>query len=533
MRILRALFGPSQKEIWKQLSRKVGGRFHEGGLFATSAVQARHRDWIITLDTYTVSSGNSHQTFTRLRAPYFNPEGFRFEIYRSSIFSGLGKSLGMQDIRVGHRRFDEDFVIKGNESGRVRRLFDNEKIRRLINAQPRIRLSVKAHEGWLSKFPAGVDELHFQSAGVIKDLDQLRALFDLFAEVLQQVCHEGRAYEDDVRIHMRRLRAPGGRIEDKHILWESYGQRRDAAAALGRLGDPAAVPVLASVLWDEDAVLRTRAVEGAHRDPAPRFDRPADPPARRRACCRGPEHARTRGGRAERAGRRGAGRRRARGVSPATSGRSRRSATVTGPRSWRPLRARSKDPRARTRRTRWRGFTAVEALPRLREVLRNIGAGGPTGEAVAAAVRKLEARASLPRAASGADVQADTLPRAARQPGDDPATLPARLGGRRNSRARGARWRRATANASSRAVGNGGGYLGRVRRDNPFPHHPACHETVFLFAPRRPNLPSCRRRRPCRWAWQWPPRPHRRPLRPNKTSPRPPIPPMWSPSTRS
>ncbi len=423
MSILRALFGPSQKEIWKQLSRKVGGRFHEGGLFATSAVQARHRDWIITLDTYTVSSGNSHQTFTRLRAPYFNPEGFRFEIYRSSIFSGLGKSLGMQDIRVGHRGFDEDFVIKGNKSGRVRRLFDNEKIRRLINAQPRIRLSVKAHEGWLSKFPAGVDELHFQSAGVIKDLAQLRALFDLFAEVLQQVCHEGRAYEDDVRIHMRRLRAPGGRIEDKHILWESYGQRRDAAAALGRLGDPAAVPVLASVLWDEDAVLRTRAVEALtgirHRDSiGPLIPLLAD--------------VRAAEGRSMRARVADALRERGEGelvdaVLDAFAG------------DFGPLKARGdgyraeivaalagalEGPSGANAANALAGIHAVEALPRLREVLRNIGSGGPTGEAVAAAVRKLDARASLPRAASGADVQADTLPRAARQPGDDQATLP-------------------------------------------------------------------------------------------------------------
>ena len=118
----------------------------------------------------------------------------------------------MQDIEVGHPRFDRDFVIKGTPPGRIRRLFDNAKIRRLIDAQPRIHLSVKAHEGIFDKLPARVDELHSQAAGTIKDLPQLRMLFELFAEVLQQVCHEGKAYEDDVRIHIRRLRArPGGR----------------------------------------------------------------------------------------------------------------------------------------------------------------------------------------------------------------------------------------------------------------------------------------------------------------------------------
>lgn len=39
-------------------------------------------------------------------------------------------------------------------------------------------------------------------------------MFDLFAEVLQQVCYDGKAYEDDVQIHIERLRGPGGRIVD-------------------------------------------------------------------------------------------------------------------------------------------------------------------------------------------------------------------------------------------------------------------------------------------------------------------------------
>ena len=117
----------------------------------------------------------------------------------------------MQDIDVGHRRFDRDFVIKGSSVGRVRRLFDNGKIRRLIDAQPKIHLSVQGREGVLSPFPAGVDELYFQRFGSIKDLAQLRKLFDLFAEILQQICHEGKAYEDDVPAGRFRLRSGGSR----------------------------------------------------------------------------------------------------------------------------------------------------------------------------------------------------------------------------------------------------------------------------------------------------------------------------------
>ncbi len=421
---LKSLFGPSQEEIWRKLSREVGGRFREGGILSSHAVQARTEDWLITLDTYAVSTGTASQIYTRLRAPYFNPEGFRFEIYRSGFFTELWKGMGMQDIEVGHTRFDRDFVIKGNAPGRIRRLFDNEKIRRLIDAQPRIHLSVKAHEGVFSKFPAGVDELHSQSAGTIKDLAQLRMLFDLFAEVLQQVCHEGKAYEDDVRIHMRRLRAPGGQIRDRHVIWEGDEPRRDAATALGRLGDPAAGRALTSVLQDKDTVLIARAIEALARIGDARA---IGPLVRKLGDIKAADD-----GRSIRDHVADALRQLGEGdlvdaVLVALDGDFARLKAYDGE-------YREEIIEALTDAIRWRSAThpanalaeihAVEALPRLRKILTNFGGRNPTGHAVADVIRKLESRASLPRAATAPDAQVDTLPRAAREPGPDTRTLP-------------------------------------------------------------------------------------------------------------
>ena len=156
------------------------------------------KPWTITLDVHTESSGESSVTYTRMRAPYINPEGFRFSIYRRGIFSELGKLLGMQDIEVGHPGFDEAFIIKGNDELKVVSLFANSKIRQMIEAQPRFRLDVKDSEGWFGPtFPEDADELYFQVVGVIKDFDRLKALFDLFATVLDQLCRIGSAYKQE------------------------------------------------------------------------------------------------------------------------------------------------------------------------------------------------------------------------------------------------------------------------------------------------------------------------------------------------
>ena len=195
MAFLGGAFGTSREEVWRQLCTEIGADFIDGGFWKGDKVQAHVKSWTITLDTYTVSSGHSHVTFTRMRAPFVSRDGLRFRIYRKGFFSGLGKALGMQDIEVGHSlRFDEDFIIQGNDESSIRALFANSEIRRLIAEQPQIRLELKDDEGFFSHhFPEGVDELYFQVVGVITDVERLKKLFDLFAEVLEELQRRGSA----------------------------------------------------------------------------------------------------------------------------------------------------------------------------------------------------------------------------------------------------------------------------------------------------------------------------------------------------
>jgi hypothetical protein len=70
------------------------------------------------------------------------------------------------------------------------------------------------------------------------------------------------------------------------------------------------------------------------------------------------------------------------------------------------------------------GMHAVEALPRLREVLRRFGKRGADGQGIMEAIETLESRASLPRPVDSVDAPVETLPRAAQGPGADISRLP-------------------------------------------------------------------------------------------------------------
>ena len=51
-------------------------------------------------------------------------------------------------------------------------------------------------------FPEGVDELYFQVANVIRDVDRLKLLYLLFAQTFHFLCCIGSAYEEDPRVEL-------------------------------------------------------------------------------------------------------------------------------------------------------------------------------------------------------------------------------------------------------------------------------------------------------------------------------------------
>lgn len=74
----------------------------------------------------------------RVLARLPNQGGFKFTVYRAGLLSGLGKLFRMQDIEVGHKEFDEAFIVKSNNVEKARALFADENIRQLLQSLPQL-----------------------------------------------------------------------------------------------------------------------------------------------------------------------------------------------------------------------------------------------------------------------------------------------------------------------------------------------------------------------------------------------------------
>ena len=63
--------------------------------------------------------------------------------------------------------------------------------------------TVKDDEGWFGpEFPEHVDELDFTVSGIIKDMERLQALYELFAETLDELTRMGSAYARDPEVEL-------------------------------------------------------------------------------------------------------------------------------------------------------------------------------------------------------------------------------------------------------------------------------------------------------------------------------------------
>jgi len=153
----------------------------------------------LVLDTYTVSNGQSSQTYTRGRLLFPLRDEFRFRMYRRSVFSGIGKFFGMQDLEVGLPALDRDFIIKADSPGRIQALL----IRGAVN---RALLTLRAGTFETRKFrKRGIDtttvrELVYSTAGVLRDGAKLDALVDLFADAAPHLVKAGTAWAAPVAI---------------------------------------------------------------------------------------------------------------------------------------------------------------------------------------------------------------------------------------------------------------------------------------------------------------------------------------------
>lgn len=178
--------GETSKSVMKALAERYNGVFVERKHDEQQKAKIVFEGFEIVFDYYVYYSDKPQQLFTRVVVGFTSVHNFEFELYRLSLFSRIGKFLGLiKDVEIGVREFDSKFVIKSNDGFKIKALLSIKEIRDLIEKQEKINFSISTDAGiWGGKLPENQYELSFHRGGIITDINQFDALFELFKSTL-------------------------------------------------------------------------------------------------------------------------------------------------------------------------------------------------------------------------------------------------------------------------------------------------------------------------------------------------------------
>ena len=192
--------GLSKYEIWSQVAERVGGDLMRTGGWHNHWIKYRYREWDIVLETRSSWFREVNVTWTRMYAAFNNKHGLRFKIKYKGISPAIETMLGAQDIETGDEYFDQIFITKGNNEGKIKELLNDEKLRKLIPRRSGMYFQIRNNEGWLGpRYPKGVDLL-FIECNEIKSGPALESLFDLFTGTLERMVEIDSASADATNI---------------------------------------------------------------------------------------------------------------------------------------------------------------------------------------------------------------------------------------------------------------------------------------------------------------------------------------------
>jgi len=182
---------PTMAETWAELADRLEGSVTTSKKGKPKGIEFPHDGRIVTVDTYTVSTGQSSVTYSRARLALVVTDEFRCKIFSANLFTALGVRFGMQDMTVGRRELDKRYVFQGSSESTVRSLVLGTRVGQLLTEKPTARLEVKPLDRKLRKVHGEDARQVVVQTGMLKEVTKLQRLADLCTATSDQIVRLG------------------------------------------------------------------------------------------------------------------------------------------------------------------------------------------------------------------------------------------------------------------------------------------------------------------------------------------------------
>lgn len=184
----------TKRRAWKMFARKVGGQFISGGIFFSfDQVLVPYKDWSVRV--FTADGPALGYKETRASAIYSEKHPFYFCFYRPywpSHFVFRGAPF-MTKMSTGYAELDDFCDVYTSDETTMSRVLMDQRLRSLIRAALPGCFRTLDSENLEdpSVVPMNCGMLGFETAGVIRDVKELKVLYELLTCMLDRLSEVG------------------------------------------------------------------------------------------------------------------------------------------------------------------------------------------------------------------------------------------------------------------------------------------------------------------------------------------------------
>lgn len=222
--------GAKSAQAWRETlqgaAAVLGLSFRKGSFTKAPAVVGEYRGYHLCLDSYTVSTGKSSTTYTRIVCtPHDVPESF--ELSREGVGASIKKAFVGEDLEIGDPVVDEHLVIRGptrlDTLARMDRRSQEIALDVVGNLKARVK---KGRVEWIR-------------SGLVKDAGRLVEIATRLVDLAETLDHNGRSVPGRLLTSVRSPGHPEFRRRALHLLLSHFGRTPEARDAVAlALQDP-------------------------------------------------------------------------------------------------------------------------------------------------------------------------------------------------------------------------------------------------------------------------------------------------------
>jgi hypothetical protein len=178
--------GQTEDEIWQQITADLTKQ--DDILEYDAMIEQDGNQILLDIDIDLGGGFEGGYESTMLRAPLHIAQDFRFAVHHQGFIDEIGKFFGMQDVETGYEEFDKEAIIKTNNAEKVKALFTDATVRKVIQSLEDYTFGIIMHHANHGD-KAPFLELYINNA--ITDATELRKIYHSFYTVLTSLDYKG------------------------------------------------------------------------------------------------------------------------------------------------------------------------------------------------------------------------------------------------------------------------------------------------------------------------------------------------------